>query len=69
LAGVGAEGFDVAALALGVEGVEDEGGFAGAAQAGDGDVAAEGDVEVEALEVVLADAAQADALGSGGQVS
>ena len=59
--GVGAERLDVAALALGVEGVEDKRGFACAAQAGDGDVAAEGEIEVETLEVVLPDAAQADA--------
>ena len=62
LAGVGREGLDVATLALGVKGVEDEGRFAGATQAGDGDVAAEGYVEIEAFEVILTDAAQPDAL-------
>ena len=65
LARVGAERLDVAALALGVERVEDERGFARAAQAGDDDVAAERHIEVEALEVVLADAAQADAFDFG----
>ena len=63
LAGVGGEGFDVAALSLGVERVENERGFAGAAQAGDDDVFAEREIEVKALEVVLADAAQADGFG------
>ena len=38
LARVGGEGFDVTALSLGVQRVEDERGFAGAAQAGDDDV-------------------------------
>jgi hypothetical protein len=48
-----------------VERVEDEGGLARAAQAGDDDVFAERQIEIEALEVVLAHAAQADALGLG----
>ena len=45
-----------------MEGVEDEGGFAGAAESGDDDVATEGQIEIEALEVVLADATKANAL-------
>ena len=49
LAGVGGESLDVAALSLGVEGVENEGAFARAAGAGDDDAAAEGQIEVEAL--------------------
>jgi len=53
-------------LALGVEGVEDEGGFAGAAESGDDDVATEGKIEIEALKVVLADATKANALRGGG---
>jgi hypothetical protein len=65
LAGVGAEGLDVAPLALGVQSVEHQGGLAGAAQAGDDDELAQGEIEIEALEVVLADAAQADGLGGG----
>ncbi len=65
LAGIGAERLDIAPLALRVEGFENERTFAGAAQARDDHVAVERHVQVEALEVVLADAAQADALGSG----
>ena len=65
LARVGGECFDVAALALGVERVENEGAFARAGEAGDDDVFAEGQVEVEALQVVLTHAAQADAFGGG----
>ena len=49
-----------------MEGVEDEGGFAGAAESGDDDVATEGQIEIEALEVVLADATKANALRGGG---
>src|SRR5581483_6483017 len=66
LAGVGAEGLDVASLAFGVKGVENERTFARAAQSGDDDVAAERQIEVESLEVVLAHAAEADAFGRGG---
>lgn len=65
LAGVGAEGLDVAALAFGVKGVEYERGFAGAAQPSDRDVFAEGNIDVDILEVVLAYAAQADGLWLG----
>lgn len=61
LAGVRGEGLDVATLAFGVEGVEGEGTLAGTAEAGDDDEAAEGEIEVEVLEVVLADPAQPDA--------
>lgn len=60
---VGGEGFDVAALAFGVDGVEGEGGFAGAGGAGDDVELVEGDVEVEAFEVVLMDAADLDDVG------
>ena len=35
LAGIGGKGFDVAALAFGVDGVKGQGGFAGTADAGD----------------------------------
>src|SRR5207244_6051853 len=65
LAGVGAESFDVTALALGVERIEDERGFAGATQPRDDDVAAERQIEVETFKVVLAHPAQADAFGFG----
>ena len=66
LASVGAEGLDVAPLALRVERVEHQRGLAGAAQAGHHDEFAQRQIEVEALEVVLASAAQADGLGGGG---
>ena len=60
LAGVGGEGLDVAALALGVDGVEGERGFARAGEAGDDGqgVARDGDVDV--AEVVLAGSAHGD---------
>ena len=60
LAGVGGEGFDVAALAFGVDGVEGEGGLAGAGEAGDDGegVARDGDGDV--AEVVLARSADGD---------
>ena len=60
LADVGREGLDVAALALGVERVESERGFPGAGRAGDDGEFPEGDVEIDALEVVLAAATKGD---------
>ncbi|MBV6474547.1 MAG: hypothetical protein MOGDAGHF_00007 [Rhodocyclaceae bacterium] len=54
---VGREGLDVAALALGVERVEDQRALARAGDAGDDDEFAGGKVEVEVLQVVLARAA------------
>ncbi len=60
LAGVGGERFDVAALALGVDGVEGERGFAGAGDAGDDGEGVVRDVDVDALEVVGAGAADGD---------
>jgi hypothetical protein len=51
------EGLDVAALALGVDGVEGEGGLAGAGDAGDDDELVAGYDDVDVLEVVLAGAA------------
>ena len=56
----GRERLDVAALALGVERVEDERGLARARGAGDDDQLARREVDVEVLEVVLARAADAD---------
>ena len=53
LAGVGREGLDVAALALGVDRVEGERRFAGAGQPGDHDELVAGDRQVEVLEIVL----------------
>src|SRR6266481_3546258 len=57
LARVGGEGFDVAALALGINGVKGEGGFAGAGKAGDDGEGVAGDFDADVLEVVLARAA------------
>ena len=65
LAGVRGEGLDVPALALGVQGVEGEGTLPGAAEAGDDHEPTGGDFEVEVLEIVLADAKEADAVGGG----
>ena len=60
LAGVGREGFDVAPLPLGVHRVEGERGLAGAADAGDDDELAQGKVDVEPFQVVLAGSADGD---------
>lgn len=60
LAGVGGERFDITSLAFGEQGVEGERTFAGAAGTGDNDEPVEGQVEVEVLEVVVADAAEVD---------
>ncbi len=54
------EGLDVAALALGVDGVERQRALARAGQPGDHDELVAGDLEIEALEVVLASAADLD---------
>ena len=62
LAGVGGEGFDVAALALGVDGVEGQGGLAGAAQAGDDGEGVARDFDADVLEVVNARPVNADAI-------
>ena len=52
LARVGGEGFDVAALAFGVDGVEGEGGFARAGDTADYGQGIVRDVDVDAFEVV-----------------
>ncbi len=62
LAGIGRKGLDIAALALGKEGVKGQGTLARAAQAGDDDQLAERHVEIEVFQVVLPDAPQADAV-------
>ena len=62
LAGIGGEGLDVAALALGVERVEGKGGLAGAAHTGDDGQGVEGDVEIEAFEVMLPDPEDPDGI-------
>ena len=54
LARVGRQGLDVAALPLGIDGVEGEAGLARARQAGDDRQALARDLDVDALEVVLA---------------
>ena len=63
LAGVGGEALDVAALALGVEGVEGEAGLAGAADPGEDDELALGDLQLVDAEVVLVGAADLDEVG------
>jgi hypothetical protein len=63
LTGVGVEAVEVAALAFGEDDVEGEGGFAGAAEAGDDGPGVEGDVDVDVFEVVVACAADLDGGG------
>ena len=60
LAGVGGEGLHIAPLALGIDGVEGQGRLAGAGHPRDHDQPAQGQVEIDVLQVVLAHAAQAD---------
>ncbi len=67
LARVRAEGLDIAALALGVERVEDQAGLARARWAGDHGHLAGAQVEVEVLEVVLTGSAQANDTGRHGR--
>ncbi len=57
LAGIGRERLDIAALALGIDGVEGEARLAGAGQAGDHRERVARDIDVHALEIVLARAA------------
>ena len=57
LARIGAERLDVAALPLGIDGVEGERGFARARQAGDHGQRLARDIDVDILEIVLARAA------------
>jgi hypothetical protein len=67
LARVGGERLDVAPLALGVEGIEGEGGLARSRESGDDDEAIARDPEVQILEVVLARSADADVGKRGGR--
>ena len=60
LAGVGGEGFDVAALAFGVDGVEGERGLARPADTADDGEGVVGYVDVDALQVVGAGSANCD---------
>ena len=66
LAGVGGEGFDIAALAFGVDGVKREGALAGAGQAGDDREGVAGDANGDVFEVVLTRAAHSDVRDAGG---
>ena len=54
LAGIGGEGLDVAALALGVDGVEGERTFAGAGEAGDHGEGVAGNAHTDVAQVMLA---------------
>ena len=60
LAAIGGKGFDVAALAFGVNGIESERGFAGAAQARYDRQSIARNLDVDILQVVLARAAHRD---------
>ena len=62
LAGVGAQALDVAALALGVDGVEGEAGLAAPRQAGDDDQPVTRERDVDVLEVVFARAAHDESI-------
>ena len=69
LAGVGGERLDVTALALGVDGVEGEGGLPGAAQPRDDDEAVARNLDRDVLEVVLTGAGDGDTVGGQGVTS
>ena len=60
LAGVGGKRFHIAALALGIDGVECQRRFSRAAQSGDHRKAVTGDFDRDVLQVVLAGAANRD---------
>ena len=60
LARIGRQALDVAALALGIDGVEGERGFARAGQAGEHHELVARQVEIDVLEIVLARAANGD---------
>jgi hypothetical protein len=62
LARIGRQGLDVAALTLGVDGVEGERGLARAAQPGDDDELVPRNLDVDGLEVVLPRPADDDAI-------
>ena len=68
LARIGAEALDVAALALGIDGVEGERGFARTGEAGDHGQRLARDVDVDILEIVLARAADGE-VGQHGRCS
>ena len=60
LPGVGGQRFDVAALALGIQGIEGQRGFAGTGQTGDDNQPVAGQVEIDVVQVVRAGAANLD---------
>ena len=60
LAGVGREALDVAALALGIEGVEDQRAFAAARKTGHDRKLPRGELHRHVLEIVLADFDETD---------
>ena len=60
LARIGGERFDIAPLALGIDGVEGEGGLARAGKAGDDGQRLARDIDVDVLEIVLFGAAHGD---------
>ena len=62
LPGVGGEGLDVAALALGVNGIESQRGFARSAESGDDREGVAGDFDIDVLEIVLARAMHGNAV-------
>ncbi len=66
LARVGRQAFDVAALALGIDGVEGERGLARAGKAREHDEGVARDLEVDVLQVVLAGAPHVNGLHQGG---
>ena len=64
MAGVGGEGFNIAALPFGVDGVKGERGFAGAGKTGDDCQRVARDRDVDVLEIMLTRAADGD-VGNG----
>ena len=68
LARIGRERLDIAALALGVDGVERERGFAGTRQPGEHHQPVARNVDVDVLEIVLARAADRDHAAVGARV-
>ena len=62
LPGISGKTFDVTSLAFGVEGIEGERGFAGAAQARDNDQLFPRNLDVEILQIMLACSADLDTL-------
>ena len=67
LARIGGEGLDIAALALGVDGVEGERALAGAGEAGDHGEGVAGDAHVDVAQIVLARPAHRDVSDRHGQ--